>query len=39
MEEPESDDQIAFRERCARPGALTDDEKLYFRAKGFDVAD
>jgi hypothetical protein len=37
--EPESDDQQAFRERCARPGGLTDDEKLYFRAKGFPVAD
>lgn len=37
MEEPETDDQIAFRECAAR--GLTDDEKLYFRAKGFDVAD
>jgi hypothetical protein len=41
-EEPvelESDDAIAFRECAARPGGLTDDEKLYFRANGFQIAD
>lgn len=37
IQEPETDDQIAFKECAAR--GLTDDEKLYFRAKGFDVAD
>lgn len=37
--EIESDDEIAFRECAARPGGLTDDEKLYFRANGFQIAD
>lgn len=37
--ETETDDDIAFRECAARPGGLTDDEKLYFRAKGYEVAD
>jgi hypothetical protein len=37
--ETESDDDVAFRECAARPGGLTDDEKLYFRAQGYEVAD
>jgi len=39
VQEMETDDQQALRERAARPGGLTDDEKLYFRAKGFHIAD
>lgn len=34
-EEPESDDDIAFRE--AKERGMTDDEKIYFRAYGYEV--
>lgn len=35
----ETDDDIAFRECASRPGGLTDDEKLYFGANGYQIAD
>lgn len=37
LEDAESEDDISYREAKNKPGGMTDDDRIYFAANGYEV--